>query len=530
MKFGAKLHRRILGVLLLLGAGGLARSSSIDVRVIEDHSGNPVASAGIRILREDTGALFADLDTDRSGRIEVPGVPAAAYRLDVSKPGFVGARVQLRVQETSPATVPVVIRLVRCGVITGHVLDASGAPLEGAMVSALLKPARGAARLPIENRTSGTLAVTDSNGEYRLYNLAPGQYNAVLSYGASTFAVGSTGHPITRSGVGSGFLYYPDNSRPQWFTVSGGEEIQGVDFKVLPTSLITVSGKIHTPEPAGGEYWLALAPADQPGIAVAVSIAESDGSFRFDGVPAGTYHLFASGPSTSRGSLGAGLPEQPCFARTEIQLGAQSAEGITLDMQRGRSASFVLRAASGTVPKGCSPKPRLQLLALEDWGAMLMRDITLDFTRPVVIENLAPARYHIPMTRLGEGCYTAADMVVDLTGAAPSGPIEVSAVPAGSIIGQLVGAARASDFVLVLLDAGAGRDEQPFRVAYPDEKASFAFDGLPPGRYRIAVRPAAAAHWLAEGGSVVETDVAGGAPTQVELRAPSPDSEPAEKP
>jgi hypothetical protein len=67
--------------------------------------------------------------------------------------------------------------------------------------------------------------------------LAPGQYNAVLSYGASTFAVGSTGRPITRAGIGSGFLYYPDNSRPQWFTVSGGEEIQGIDFNVLPASL-----------------------------------------------------------------------------------------------------------------------------------------------------------------------------------------------------------------------------------------------------------------------------------------------------
>jgi hypothetical protein len=530
MKFGAKLHRRILGVCLLLGVCGLARSSSIDVQVIEDHSGNPVASAGVRILREDTGALFADLDSDRNGRIEVPGVPASAYRLDVSKPGFVGARVQLRVQENASATAPVVIRLVRCGVITGRVLDASGAPVGGAMVSALLKPTGGVARLPIDNRTTGTLAVTDSNGEYRLYNLAPGQYNAVLSYGASTFAVGSTGNSVTRAGLGSGFLFYPDNSRPQWFTIAGGEEIRGVDFNVLPTPLASVSGKLHLPESERGAYWLALALADQPGIAVAVSITESDGTFRLDGVPVGSYHLFASGPSTFRGSLGAGLPDQPYFARTDLQLGAESAEGITLDMQRGRSASFVLRAAAGTIPKGCSPKVHLQLQALEDWGAMLARDITLDFARPVVVENLAPARYHIPVTRLGEGCYSAADTTLDLTGSSPSVPLEINVVPAGSIVGQLAGAARAADFVIVLLDSRAGRDEQPFRVAYPDEKAGFVFDGLQPGRYRIAVRPVAAEHWVAEASAMVETDVAGGVPTRVELRAPSLSSEPAEKP
>jgi hypothetical protein len=530
MTFCTTCHCWILGVWVLLGASELAEANFIRIRVIEDHSGNPVASADVRILRADTGALFADLDSDRNGHIEVPGVPASAYRLEVSKPGFVSARVQLRVQENVPAAVPVVIHLVRCGVITGRVIEASGAALEGAMVSALLKPARGVAGLPLENHTRGNLAVTDSSGEYRLYNLAPGQYNVVLSYGASTFAVGVTGSSVTRAGVGSGFLYYPENSRPQWFTIAGGDEMRGVDFNVLPTSLTNVSGTIKTAAPAGGSYWLALALADQPGIAVAVSIAESDGSFRFEGVHAGSYHLFASGPSTFRGSFGAGLPEQPYFARTELQLGAQSAEGITLDMQRGRSASFALRAAAGSVPKGCSSKVQLQLLALEDWGAILMRDITLDFTRPVVVENLAPARYHVPVTRLGEGCYSAADMIVDLTGASPSGPVEVSVVPAGSIVGKLIGAARAADFVLVLLDSSAGRDEQPLRVAYPDDKAGFVFEGLSPGRYRIAARPTAAAHWVADAGGMVETDVAGGAPTRVELRASNPGSEPAEKP
>jgi hypothetical protein len=199
-------------------------------------------------------------------------------------------------------------------------------------------------------------------------------------------------------------------------------------------------------------------------------------------------------------------------------------------MQRGRSASFVLRARSGAPPNGCPSKPRIQLLPLEDWGAMLARDITLDFVRPVAVENLAPARYHIPVTRLGEGCYSAADMTVDLTGAPSAGPIEVSVVPAGSIVGQLTGAVRAVDYVLVLLDANSGGNEQPFRVAYPDEKANFVFDGLPPAHYRIAVRPAMTAHWMADAGGMVETDVAGGAPTRVELRAPSISSEPAEKP
>lgn len=530
MKLVARLQCRVLGVCLLLAACGLAQSTSIAIRVIEDHTGNPVASAAVRIVREDTAALFADLDSDRSGRIEVPGVPSAAYRLDVTKTGFVGARVQLHVQASGSAATPVVIRLVRCGAITGHVLDASGTPVAGAMVSALLKSARGGTALPIENWTTGTLADTDSNGEYRLYNLAPGQYSVALSYGASTFAVGSTGSSVTRAGLGSGFLYYPDNSRPQWFTIAGGEEIRGIDFNVQPSTLSSVSGKLHVPESAHGSFWLALAPADQPGIAVAVTIAEPDGSFQFEGVPVGSYHLFASGPSTARGGPGAILPTQPYFARTELQLGAQSAEEVVVEMQRGRSVSFVLRATADTIPKGCSSKVKLQLLGLEDWGAMLIRDITLDFTQPVLVENLAPARYHIPVTRLGEGCYSAMDTVVDLSGGSPSGPIEVNVVAAGSIHGRLIGAVRATDFTLVLLDSRAGADEQPLRVAYPDEKAGFVFDGLTPGRYRIAVRPVAAAHWVADAESIVETDVAGGAPTRVELRAPSPGSEPAEKP
>jgi hypothetical protein len=93
------------------------------------------------------------------------------------------------------------------------------------------------------------------------------------------------------------------NARPEFFTVTAGEEFPGVDFTIAPGALCTISGKVEPASPSGN-FWLALTPPDQPALAVAVTVAEADGRFHFHGMPLGAYHLFASGPSTARGRGG----------------------------------------------------------------------------------------------------------------------------------------------------------------------------------------------------------------------------------
>jgi hypothetical protein len=89
----------------------------------------------------------------------------------------------------------------------------------------------------------------------------------------------------------------------------------------------------------------------------------------------------------------------------------------------------------------------------------------------------------------------------------------VELAAAASIRGLLKStSAPAADFTVTLMDAGS-TDGAQAQLAFPDRDGRFAFEGLHPGRYRMAARRGA------DVSRVVEMDVPGGAPTIVELPA-----------
>ncbi|MFN3324383.1 MAG: hypothetical protein ACK5AZ_12875 [Bryobacteraceae bacterium] len=311
----------------------------------------------------------------------------------------------------------------------------------------------------------GKFASLDAQGRYRLYNLPPGDYFVALSYGASTFAVGSTGRDAPLGNLGSGALFYPANNQPQAFPVCGGEEFRNIDFTLFPAQLHAVSGKIQNADPSSlGRYWLALAPVEQPGLAVAVAVAEADGAFRFRGVPAGAYHLFVSGPSRGRNMSGAMIEPNALFARTQIDLAGHDLENISLTPATGPTLSVTLKS-----PPQCPPKPaEFILTAAEDWSAHLSRRITISAGTDQALTNLAPARYRVSVAGLGDACYVQDDLELDLSAASGTVRFEVPILPVGAIYGRIDTSGRPpSDFPIVLApvfaEPGAPRPGRPAR-------------------------------------------------------------------
>src|SRR5271169_897071 len=170
---------------LCLGAlmAGSAPPETIAGKVVQDDSGAPLASVEVRISRTGVAGLVADLETDTSGQFRAPDLLPAEYQLEVSKPNHVST--VLRLHEPGAATL--LIRLVRCGVISGQVTDAQAKPVRGAAIFAMVKASAGE---PFR-RFTHQFAQVDERGQYRLYNLPPGRYAVAVSYGASTMAVGS---------------------------------------------------------------------------------------------------------------------------------------------------------------------------------------------------------------------------------------------------------------------------------------------------------------------------------------------------
>jgi len=338
--------------------------------------------------------------------------------------------------------------------------------------------------------------------------LPPGQYAVAVSY------FGLSG------GAGSGVLLYPSNARPEFFNISGGEEYRNINFSILPGARCRVSGAVELPKP-GVTFALALVSVEQPSLPVARKQTEPDGAFQFEDIPPGSYDLFASGPSRGYTANADVLGDNPLFGRMHVEVAGQNVEGLSIPVREGRSVAFVLRAASQEALGACLPSATLTLTSLEAWGAVLDRSSEVSFAKEQTVKSLAPGRYRVGLAGLGAACYQAATPTLDLTAAADSSPVAVEVALAGSIQGWLrAGSARPTDFVVVLLTSDPVDGAQPAQIAFPDAEARFAFTGLRPGRYRIVAQPASEAskaRWVADVGRMMEIDVPGGAPTDVDL-------------
>jgi len=470
-------------------------------RVLEDSSGNPVPSAELRFRKAGMHELAADLETDRQGQFTAPGLPVGDYTVEAVKPNFVTTTFKLHVPSGSP-----LIRLVRYGVIDGQVMDAQGKPVPGRIMEPHGRTA-GGTRVTILVRPAGSEALNvfrevslEDAGHYRAYDLPPGEYAVGIWY--------------TGLNDGSGMQLYPDNSHPRFFTVQGGEEYNNINFVVVARPAWRVSGKVVMPEGVKGQFQLALGMPDQPTLPVGQALAENDGSFHFEKIPAGTYDLFAAGPTGGYGMyesiLGKG---QPYFGRVRINVSAQNLDDVSVPVSVGRSVKVVLRGsgAGGGVPEGCAPKVTLMLASSEPWGTVFSSRTQAEFGKEQTIGSLAPGRFRVVAMELGTGCFQVNQPVVDL-GADAADPVAVELASAGSIRGVAHGAG----FAVVLLDAAATNGAQA-HVAYPEADGRFAFEGLRPGHYRIAKQKLSdvRSRWVSPQGREIE--VAGGSPTKVEL-------------
>jgi hypothetical protein len=471
---------------LLAGCAPLA-AQSIAGRVLEDHTGNPLALVEIRLLKPGQRAAVAELETDTEGQFRSPEVAAGEYTLEFAKANYGNATLHL------PAGQSATVRLVRGGVIAGKVTDPKGQPLPGAKIFTMVKTANSAVLRPMANVTSA-----DERGQYRIYGLPPGQYGIAVSYDAAV------------RGAGAGVLFYPNNQRPRLFTVSGGEEFAGTDFAIQPQALFKVSGKVELPR-KGYKIELSLASAEQPALSYASMESSRDGTFVFEGIAPGSYELFASGPTNGYAYLGATLEPKAFFGRTRVEV-IQNVEGVTIAAQPAKSVAVELRGRAAACPAPAT----VTFSPLEAWHIMGDRSVQARIGEPQLVEQLAPGRYQVTATKLGSGCYQSGTTVVDVGAMNGPGPVAVTVAQAGSIRGKLVGGAGQYAVVLMAEDP-----DLPVQIAMPGAEAKFEFSALQPGRYRVAVRPTAGGRWVTDTTQMIELDVSGGGPTDVELPVPA---------
>jgi uncharacterized protein (DUF2141 family) len=447
-------------------------SGTIEGTVFEHPSGMRVRSASVLISKAHQRSAVAEVETDDEGRFGVPGLSAGKYRVEVTKANYGDTVLYVRV---APNLTRVIVSVVRYAVIAGRVTNPQGEPVSGVKVSAMLKVTREQRAQRVVHSHRGPSDITDSDGNYRLYGVPPGQYAVAVAYGALGGSFAFTG--------GSGVLFYPDNVRPRLFAIAGGEEYRGIDIVILPTSRYRVSGRV-LPAPKA-KFSLALSPVNEPALLIANALTmEADGSFRFDGIPPGSYQIFASGPTVGVSGVGAILDSEPLFGEAQVEV-QQDIEGLSIPVKKGRSVPFALRQAnSDTVEGHCPESVHVTLSPLDHFGA-LVRTAELRTARETMISDLHPGRYWLSVSELGETCYAMTN-TIDLRDTKREDHVVVLISTAGSIRGRVKDLSTAAQLAVVLVAADAIAGMPPVQIAFVDSEYVFTFENLRPGRYRIA--------------------------------------------
>ena len=342
-------------------------TSSIQGRVTTSDTGAPIRGAEVRLSME--GRFSRLVTTNAEGRYELRNLPAGAYKLTVSKTGFISLEFGQRRPFETASTITLRegeaaagnVALIRGGAIFGRVLDADGEPSVGTRVQVL--------RVRSESGRRRLLAVgagdqTDDTGAYRVYGLPPGEYYV----SASTGLVDA----VKRDPP----VYYPGTwnfAEAQPITLGAGAQASA-DFQITDTTrAASITGIVvnssGAPAPGAMINLLSENVSQNPGTPSSLNLhadAAPDGTFTIQNVPPGPYQLTAQlqmqpfefvtppkdAPDAAQRS--AALREEmlnrmPETASMPLVVTSEGVSGITLSTKRGGRVTGRFVADTGVV-------------------------------------------------------------------------------------------------------------------------------------------------------------------------------------
>jgi hypothetical protein len=450
-------------------------ASLTGVVVNDEEPARPVRRAIVTLagegLRPTRGAI-----TDDAGRFTFVDLPAGQFTITVSRGSFVtsmyGAKrpgrpgTPISVADGA-AIADVVVKIWRGAAVAGTLRDDTGAPVAGIEVRAVA--ARSPGGLPSLTNNG---ALTDEQGQFRIFGLEPGTYVVMARPSSGGLAANlsmtdvetdaafealkrrtsgqlipsapSPVPPPAQRPFDYAPIYFPGTpvlAQAATMSLAAGQDRGGLDFALQRVTSTLIEGTVRRPDgtPAAGAM-LQLTMNNQPGPFGGVAklelgaIAALDGTFRIAQVMPGDYDLVARAPVDVRApGVRPGYLEPPSTAQlyAVAELSATGADivGLALSLSpgipiRGR----IVFQSEKLPPSDLSGRVQLSLI-------------------PESYLPLSPSRNPVYSLRLPPSASIAADGTFEFTGV-PPGRYQLKAATPDPEVWQLRSAMMGEEDVL----------------------------------------------------------------------------------
>ena len=476
-------------------------------KIVNFKSGEPVGRA-ILSLQQQEGAQSYSCSSDQTGNFRFDGVQPGRYALSARKSGFlfhtygaqsfefVGPTIHVAAGEKKEG---LLFRLMPEAVISGRVTDDEEEPVPKAVVELLRSTYPGGPRLQVP----GGRVMADERGEYRIPELAPGRYFLIAN---TSSALGSllrgeaaaSANPAASPGLAPTF--FPgsiDLAGASPIDLAGGAELTHVDIRLRRSRLFHVQGRLVGGELSGDRKYVLVLFRNAQDESLCSSLryvvtSGTDGAFRFDGIPPGSY-LLANMPS--RDAVSGQLPVQVSTEDIDgLSLFLSPPAQIVIDIAPAReqdNLGNVRGAKKGSRGKqGGGP---IELTLTPSLPVAQVRAITGQVELPFTLDRFAPGNYSLHLKHLPKGSYIKA---IRMDGTILSEPgIEISSGPhqlnlevaqdGGSVSGIVKGDNLPEEGSLVVLSPTKPSPINPIPFAITDADGAFKVDGVAPGEYDL---------------------------------------------
>jgi Carboxypeptidase regulatory-like domain len=469
-------------------AVGPEQKCAISGTVLSASTGQPLRDAAVTLRQVGVqGSGPVSVVSDAGGRFEIKNLDPGRYFVNASHAGYVsmqygqkgpnglGRTLTLRPGQSAHN---ISFELLSEAVITGHVYDEAGEPVEHVQVRAeRFRYMQGKRRL-----LPADMAMTDDRGKYRLFDLPPGKYYISASGGPGRYGSSFSYQPT----------YYPgvtDASQASPITLQAGNEFPDVDLTLQRVGTFHVRGRvINNLDTASGRTDVMLVTRREPfeSFSFGNSVKDRQGDFDIPGVLPGLYYAVAR--FFANGKMFA--------SRQPVTITDSDVNGIQLVLTPGATLGGVV-TTEGSVDLS---KARIFLRPRETGISFVTNtSTTIKPDGTFEIDSLpdggysvrffgVPANAYVKSAKLGGEDVLDSGFAIT-NGEAPGSTLRIVVSANGGTIGGTVmldGKPFNSALVTLLPEDSAKlSDDWWFKTTTTDQYGNFTLAGIRPGDYRL---------------------------------------------